>query len=31
MFGDQQLAALSTLADSIRTAIMLRYNDRTIG
>ena len=27
MFGDQQI---STLADAIRAALMLRYNDRTV-
>ena len=28
MFGDQQI---STLADAIRAALMLRYNDRVVG
>ena len=28
MFGDQQI---SSLADAIRAALMLRYNDRTVG
>ena len=28
MYGDQQL---STLADAIRAALMLRYNDRVVG
>ncbi len=28
MFGDQQM---STLADAIRAALMLRYNDRVVG
>ena len=28
LFGDQQL---STLADAIRTALMLRYADRMVG
>ena len=28
MFGDQQM---STLADVIRAALMLRYNDRMVG
>ena len=28
MFGDQQI---STLADAIRAALMLRYNDRMVG
>ena len=28
MYGDEQI---STLADSIRTALMLRYNDRMVG
>ena len=28
LYGDQQMA---TLADAIRAALMLRYNDRTVG
>ena len=28
MYGDQQI---STLADAIRAALMLRYNDRVVG
>ena len=28
MYGDEQL---STLADAIRAALMLRYNDRVVG
>ena len=28
MFGEQQI---STLADAIRAALMLRYNDRMVG